>query len=130
MSTDIKDKTAPAFLPIPALHPDWIDPRVDLVGVDVNAFSVMGFLRHALVRAGNSEEVVSEYLEQAKASDYDHLIGVSILYAGTAPYDLHAYLDDCGFESAECENCGKECSREELSEDWICSDCEFLAEGN
>lgn len=63
-------------------HPDWINPEADLVGVDGNAFMIMGFVWKELRRAGNSKEVQDRYLEQATAGDYDHLLQVSMAYAG------------------------------------------------
>jgi hypothetical protein len=63
-------------------HPDWIDPEFDLVGVDGNAFAVMGAVSKALRRAGNSKEVCDAYTKSAMGGDYDHLLQVSMLYAG------------------------------------------------
>ncbi len=65
------------------LHPDWINPDFDLVGVDGNAFAVMGAVRRALRQAGNSSEVIDAYTDEAKSGDYDHLLAVSMEYAGT-----------------------------------------------
>jgi hypothetical protein len=63
-------------------HAGWINPQFDLVGVDGNAFAVMGAVRRALRKAGNSKEVIAAYTEEAQTDDYDHLIQVSMLYAG------------------------------------------------
>lgn len=64
------------------LHPDWIDPELDLVGVDGNAFAVMGAVTTALRRAGNSPAVIAAYREQAMSGDYDSLLATSMMYAG------------------------------------------------
>ncbi len=64
------------------LHPDWINPDVDLVGVDGNAFSIMGYVNRALRKAGNSQAVRDAYQDAATEGDYDHLLRVSMLYAG------------------------------------------------
>lgn len=63
-------------------HEDWIDPEVDLVGVDGNAFAVMGAVTKGLKRAGNPAAVIDAYRVEAMSGDYDHLLQVSMLYAG------------------------------------------------
>lgn len=68
--------------PNTTVHPDWIDPDLDLIGVDSNAFAIMGFVDRGLRRAGNSQEVRDAYREEATAGDYDHLLRVSMAYAG------------------------------------------------
>lgn len=67
---------------LPDRHPDWIDPDVDLLGVDGNAFVILATVDRGLRRAGNSPEVRAAYREAATAGDYDHLLAVSMLYAG------------------------------------------------
>ena len=64
------------------VHPDWQNPDADLVGVDGNAFAVMGFTKRALEDAGNSREVVDAYMQDAQAGDYDQLLQVSMAYCG------------------------------------------------
>lgn len=63
-------------------HEDWIDPEVDLIGVDGNAWVVIGTVENGLRGAGNSGDVVDTYRKEAMAGDYDHLLQVSMLYAG------------------------------------------------
>ena len=46
-----------------------------LVGVDGNAFAVMGYTARALRKAG-LEDKVKEMYEKAKSGDYHHLIAV------------------------------------------------------
>lgn len=48
-----------------------------LIGVDGNAFAIMGYVAKAMRREGYSKEDVDTYLEDAKSSDYDHLVYVS-----------------------------------------------------
>ena len=60
----------------------WINPHADLVGVDGNAFAVMGYTCKALRRAGNSDEVVAAYQAEAMGGDYDTLLGASMRYCG------------------------------------------------
>lgn len=63
-------------------HPDWKDPEVSILGVDGNAFSIISFVTRALMKAGNNNEVVEAYTHDAMADDYDHLLRVSMDYAG------------------------------------------------
>ena len=49
--------------------------RFTLVGVDGNAFSIMGYTARALKRAGLSDKVDQMYKE-AKSGDYYNLIAV------------------------------------------------------
>ena len=49
-----------------------------LVGVDGNAYSVMGYVSMAMKQAGYTEEEIKQYTKQAMSSDYNHLLAVSI----------------------------------------------------
>lgn len=61
--------------------PDGLIPaEVELAGIDGNAFSIMGRVAAGLRRAGNSQETIDSYYEQATAGDYDHLLRVSIVF--------------------------------------------------
>lgn len=71
-------------------HPDLKKPTFSLVGTDGNAFAVMAVVRRELQQAGNSQEVIDAYLEEAKSGDYDHLLAVS-----------EAYIDDPLFNEEE-----------------------------
>ncbi len=53
-------------------------PRVRLVGEDGNAYSILGRVRRALREAGASTEYIERYTAQATASDYDHLLAVTM----------------------------------------------------
>ena len=48
-----------------------------LVGVDGNAYSIMGYVRIAMRRAGMSKEDIDVYTKDATSSDYYHLLVVS-----------------------------------------------------
>ena len=48
-----------------------------LVGVDGNAFAIMGYVRTAMRRAGMSREDIDAYTKDATSSDYNHLLVVS-----------------------------------------------------
>ncbi len=59
---------------------ELIKPVVQLVGIDGNAYSIMGEVKSALTREGNSNEIVEDYLSQAMSGDYDHLLAVSLAF--------------------------------------------------
>ena len=50
----------------------------DLVGVDGNAFSVMGYVRKAMKEQKFSPEEIDVYQKDAMSSDYNHLLAVSV----------------------------------------------------
>lgn len=49
-----------------------------LVGVDGNAYAVMGYVRKAMKESGFSEQEIKAYLYDAMSSDYNHLLAVSV----------------------------------------------------
>lgn len=53
-----------------------------LIGVDGNAFSVIGYVRRELERAGNDQAVLDDYTHQATSGDYQHLMWVSMAFIG------------------------------------------------
>ena len=55
-------------------------PTVKLIDTDGNAFSIMGRVREALVKAGADKEYVDKYLEEAMFGDYDNLLCVTMNY--------------------------------------------------
>ena len=63
-----------------SLPADLIRPDLDLVGVDGNAFAVLGTVQRALREAGNGPDVVAAYREQAMSGDYEHLLAVSLAF--------------------------------------------------
>jgi hypothetical protein len=63
-------------------HPDWINPQLDLNGVEGNAFSIIAYVDSALRQAGNSRAVRDQYRDDAIAGDHNHLVRVSMLYGG------------------------------------------------
>lgn len=48
-----------------------------LVGVDGNAFSIMGYVRSAMKRAKMTSQDIDAYTKDATSSDYNHLLVVS-----------------------------------------------------
>ena len=51
--------------------------KYNLVGIDGNAFFVMGYVRRAMIREGFTRDEINNYLKDAQSSDYSHLIAVS-----------------------------------------------------
>lgn len=51
--------------------------KYTLVGVDGNAFSVMGYVCNAMKQEGKTKEQIDAYLTDAKSNDYYHLLSVS-----------------------------------------------------
>lgn len=47
-----------------------------LVGIDGNAYSLMGYTQDAMAEQGFSEEEIDAFLKDAQSSDYNHLVGV------------------------------------------------------
>jgi len=50
----------------------------DLVGVDGNAFSIMGYVLGAMRRCKFTRDEMDAYKKDAMSSDYDHLLAVSV----------------------------------------------------
>lgn len=49
-----------------------------LIGVNGNAFSVMGYVRRAMKETGFTREEIEAYTKDATSGDYNHLLVVSI----------------------------------------------------
>jgi len=47
---------------------------VRLVGVDGNAFAILGTCRQSARQAGLSQKEISAFVEEATTGDYDHLL--------------------------------------------------------
>ena len=56
--------------------------KYNLVGIDGNAYSIMGYVTNAMKEEGFSKAERDEYLRDAMSSNYDHLLYVSIDYIG------------------------------------------------
>lgn len=48
--------------------------KLNLVGLDGNAYSLLGAFSQAAKRQGWTPEEVTKVLDEAKAGDYDHLL--------------------------------------------------------
>jgi hypothetical protein len=68
-------------------HPQWFDDkayhsagpryphiRVELSGQDGNAYAILGRIQIAMRRAGVSTAEISQFADEALASDYNHLL--------------------------------------------------------
>ena len=52
--------------------------KYNLVGIDGNAFSVIGYVAKSMGREGYPAAEIKKYQEDAMSSDYDHLLSVSV----------------------------------------------------
>jgi hypothetical protein len=55
-------------------------PTVKLIDTNGNAFSIMGRVKNALLKAGADKEYVKKYLGEAMNGDYDNLLCVTMDY--------------------------------------------------
>ena len=60
-----------------------MEEKYSLVGVDGNAFAIMGYTARALRRSGHPDMVQCMY-ERAESGDYDNLIRVCMKYIDIA----------------------------------------------
>jgi len=56
------------------MTPKYSDITVTLTGHDGNAFTVLGQCREAARDAGLSEDEIANFMDEAMAGDYDHLL--------------------------------------------------------
>lgn len=56
------------------MTPRYPDITVTLTGHDGNAFAVLGQCREAARDAGLSEDEIANFMAEAMAGDYDHLL--------------------------------------------------------
>lgn len=64
--------------------------KYDLVGIDGNAFSVMGYTARALKREGLGD-LVNEMHERATSGDYNNLLCVCMEYIDRANIEAGEY---------------------------------------
>jgi hypothetical protein len=50
----------------------------DLVGVNANAFNIMGYVARAMRECKKPKAEIDAYYADAKSADYDHLLAVSM----------------------------------------------------
>lgn len=65
-----------------------------LVGVDGNAYAIMGYTARAMKREGFSKEEIDKMYDEAKSSDYNHLIQVCLEYVDQCNERAGEELDD------------------------------------
>ena len=53
---------------------------LDLVGINGNAYAIMGAFQQQARREGWTPQEIEKVLEQAKLDDYDHLLAVIQMY--------------------------------------------------
>lgn len=58
--------------------PKFPHVRVQLVGMDGNAFSILGRVTAAMRKAGVKNDDVSAYTQEATSGDYDNLLRVTM----------------------------------------------------
>ena len=51
--------------------------KYSLIGINGNAFCVMGYVSLAMQEVGMSKEEINQYILNAMSSNYDHLLSVS-----------------------------------------------------
>ena len=56
------------------------EARMNLVGEDGNAFSILGRAQQAMRRAKVDKEIIDEYMKEAQSGDYDHLLVTTMNY--------------------------------------------------
>ena len=54
--------------------------RVKLIGIDGNAFMILGQVTREMRRAKVSPEIIEEYKKEATSGDYNHLLAVTLKY--------------------------------------------------
>lgn len=56
------------------MMPKFPDVEVQLAGEDGNAFSILGRVQRSMRRAGVEKSEIEEFMAEAMAGDYDHLL--------------------------------------------------------
>ena len=62
--------------------------ELELVGLDGNAYSLMGAFSHAARRQGFTKEEIDKVLTEAKTGDYDHLVYTLSEHCHTGDEDI------------------------------------------
>ena len=77
-----------------------------LVGVDGNAFSIMGYVRSAMKRAQMTSQDIDAYTKDATSSDYNHLLAVSckMIDKVNKVLDLDKYDENEDYEDEDYED--------------------------
>lgn len=59
-------------------NPKYPDIIIQLIGLDGNAFSILGRCRTAMKRARLLESEINEFTKEATSSDYNHLLATCV----------------------------------------------------
>ena len=78
------------------------EQKPTLVGVDGNAYCVMGYVSKMLKAAGLGS-LVKEYTDDATSSDYNHLLATSCDYLDKAIEAFEASPDFVGWYDSEAD---------------------------
>lgn len=68
------------FSDIMELRQPQYQSDICLVGVDGNAYAIMGTVQRGLIRAGAPKEYIAKVINDMQSSDYDHLLAVAVRY--------------------------------------------------
>jgi hypothetical protein len=55
--------------------------KLKLVGLDGNAFNLLGHFRRQAIKEGWSDKEISEVIDEATSGDYDHLLQTLLKYS-------------------------------------------------
>lgn len=72
----------------------------DLTKIDSNAFSILGTVRKALVKAGHPEKA-KEFMERATKGNYDQLLATAMDYIDPFGRETDEDEDDDGYYSED-----------------------------
>ena len=90
--------------------PKYPEVQFQLVGIDGNAFSILGTAQKFARKAGLSKEQIEEYVNEATSGDYNNVISTTMNY-----FDCSGQ-DECGWNESEDED--------DYDEDWLDEDME------
>lgn len=66
------------------MNPKYPDIHVQLVGMDGNAFAIMGAVSAALRRAGVPSEEIEQYHQESMSGDYDNLLATAMRWVSAS----------------------------------------------
>jgi hypothetical protein len=68
--------------------------KVQLVGMDGNAFFILGRVSEALRKGGASREELTEFQQEATSGDYDKLLQTVMRWVNATGYDVDEDEDE------------------------------------
>lgn len=60
--------------------PKYLDITVELIGIDSNAFSILGACTRAMRKAHLTQSEIDTFMQEATSSNYDHLLATVCEY--------------------------------------------------